>query len=134
MKRRIVLGTFLSSDKYYEDYYLKALKARTIIKNDFAKVFGKYDFLITPTVPTVAFKIGQEIDNPLEMYMNDLCTTPVNLANLPAVSLPCGFSEGLPVGLQIIGKAFDEATILKAAYVFEQNTEFHKVKNTWREG
>jgi len=134
VKRRIILGTFLSSEKYYDEYYLKALKARSVIKQDFDKIFDKYDLLITPTVPTVAFKIGEEIDDPLKMYMNDLCTTPVNLANLPAITLPCGFSEGLPIGLQIIGRAFDEANILKAAYTFEQNTDFHKMKNARREG
>lgn len=134
VKRRIVLGTFLSSDKYYDEYYLKALKIRTVIKEEFKKALGKYDFLISPTVPGVAFKIGEEIDDPLKMYMNDLCTTPVNLANLPAITLPCGFSEGLPIGIQIIGRAFDEASILKAAYAFEQNTEFHKREIVWREG
>lgn len=134
VKRRIVLGTYLSTDKYYEKYYEKALKIRTLIKDSFKRAFGKYDFLITPTVPTVAFKLGEEVDDPLKMYMNDLCTTPVNLANLPAITVPCGFFEGLPMGLQIIGRAFDETSILKAAYTFEQNTDFHKQEIVWREG
>ena len=122
VKRRIILGTYLCDAKYYDKYYLKAQKVRTLIKKDFDKAFNKYDLIITPTVPSTAFKIGEEIDDPLKMYMNDLCTVPVNLAGLPAISIPCGFSDGLPIGLQIIGKAFDEISILQAAYAFEQNT------------
>ena len=133
VKRRIILGTYLSDADYYDKYYLKAQKVRTLIKKDFEAAFEKHDFLITPTVPSVAFKIGEEIDDTLTMYMNDLCTTPINLAGLPAISIPCGFSKGLPVGLQIIGKAFDEAAILQAAYAFEQNTDYHKRQIEWKE-
>ncbi|WP_213974505.1 Asp-tRNA(Asn)/Glu-tRNA(Gln) amidotransferase subunit GatA [Tepidanaerobacter acetatoxydans] len=134
VKRRIILGTYLSDAQNYDKYYLKAQKIRTLIKKDFENAFNKYDLLITPTVPTTAFKIGEKIDDPLKMYMNDLYTTPVNLAGLPAISIPCGFSDGLPIGLQIIGKAFDEASILRAAYAFEQNTSYHEKRIKWEEG
>lgn len=133
VKRRIILGTYLSDAEFYDKYYLKAQKIRTLIKQEFIAAFEKYDFLITPVVPSTAFKIGEEIDDPLKMYMNDLCTTPVSLAGLPAISIPCGFSEGLPIGLQIIGKAFDEAAILQAAYALEQNTDYHKRQIKWKE-
>ncbi len=133
VKRRIILGTYLCDAKHYDKYYLKAQKVRTLIKTDFEDIFDTYDFVITPTVPSTAFKIGEQIDDPLKMYMNDLCTTPVNLAGLPAMSIPCGFSEGLPIGLQIIGKAFDEGSILQAAYAFEQNTDYHKRQIKWKE-
>lgn len=125
VKWHIILGTYLSDEKYYDKYYLKAQKIRTIIKKDFDEAFKKYDFLITPTTPTTAFKIGESSDDPFKMHMNDLCVSIVNLAGLPAISLPCGFSKGLPVGLQIIGKAFDEAGILQVAYAFEQNNDYH---------
>ena len=133
VKRRIILGTYLSNAKYFDKYYLKAQKVRTLIMRDFEAAFGKYDFLITPTTPTVAFKIGEKTDDALKMYMNDLCTTPVNLAGLPAISIPCGFTEELPIGLQIIGKAFDEVGIMQAAYAFEQNTDYHKKQIKWKE-
>lgn len=133
VKRRIILGTYLSDAELYDKYYPKAQKVRTLIKKDFEAAFEKYDFLITPTVPSVAFKIGEETNEPLTMYMNDLCTTPVNLAGLPAISIPCGFSDGLPIGLQIIGKAFDEAGVLQAAYAFEQNTDYHTRQIKWKE-
>ena len=126
VKRRIMLGTYALSAGYYDAYYLKALKVRTLIKQDFDKAFKKYDILISPTTPTTAFKIGEKTDDPLAMYLNDIATIPVNLAGLPAISIPCGLSKGLPIGLQIIGKAFDEETIFKAAYTFEQNTDWHK--------
>nr|WP_273702542.1 Asp-tRNA(Asn)/Glu-tRNA(Gln) amidotransferase subunit GatA [Tepidanaerobacter syntrophicus] len=129
VKRRIMLGTYALSSGYYDAYYLKALKVRTLITEDFKKAFEKYDVLIVPTSPTTAFKIGERIDNPMEMYLSDVCTVPVNIAGLPALSMPCGFdSRGLPIGLQIIGKAFDEETILRVAYTFEKNTEFHNKK------
>ena len=126
VKRRIMLGTYALSSGYYEAYYLKALKARTLIKNDFDKAFENCDVLITPVCPTPAFKIGENVSDPLKMYLSDIFTIPVNLAGLPAVSIPCGFSkDGLPIGLQIIGKPFDEGTILQTAYTFEQNTDYH---------
>jgi aspartyl-tRNA(Asn)/glutamyl-tRNA(Gln) amidotransferase subunit A len=126
VKRRIMIGTYALSSGYYDAYYLKAQKVRTLVRQDFDNVFAKYDIIIGPTTPTTAFKIGAQIDNPLTMYLNDICTIPVNLAGLPAISIPCGFVNGLPAGLQIIGKVFDESTVLRAAYAYEQATEFHK--------
>ncbi|MFC9712004.1 Asp-tRNA(Asn)/Glu-tRNA(Gln) amidotransferase subunit GatA [Paenibacillus sp. NPDC056933] len=126
VKRRIMLGTYALSSGYYDAYYLKAQKVRTLIKQDFDDVFAKYDVIIGPTAPTTAFKLGSQVDDPLTMYLNDILTIPVSLAGVPAVSIPCGFSDGLPVGMQIIGKAFDETTVLRVAHAFEQNTEFHK--------
>ncbi|PLX35100.1 MAG: Asp-tRNA(Asn)/Glu-tRNA(Gln) amidotransferase GatCAB subunit A, partial [Clostridiales bacterium] len=98
---------------------------RTLIKMEFEKAFEKYDFILTPTAPSAAFKIGEKSDDPLEMYMSDICTVPVNIAGVPALSIPCGFKGGLPVGMQLIGKFFDEATLLRAAYSFEQASGVH---------
>ncbi|MGG3283618.1 Asp-tRNA(Asn)/Glu-tRNA(Gln) amidotransferase subunit GatA [Paenibacillus solani] len=126
VKRRIMLGTYALSSGYYDAYYLKAQKARTLIKQDFNKVFEQYDVIIGPTAPTTAFKLGAQVDNPLTMYLNDILTIPVSLAGVPAVSVPCGFADGMPVGMQIIGKAFDESTVLRVAHAYEQNTEHHK--------
>jgi aspartyl/glutamyl-tRNA(Asn/Gln) amidotransferase, A subunit len=128
VKRRIMLGTYALSSGYYDAYYLKAQKVRTLIKQDFDQVFEKFDVIIGPTAPTTAFRIGEQIDDPLTMYLNDICTIPVNLAGLPAVSVPCGLADGLPVGMQIIGRAFDETTVLRAAYAYEQATEHHKLR------
>ncbi|MDI3480926.1 MAG: aspartyl-tRNA(Asn)/glutamyl-tRNA(Gln) amidotransferase subunit [Tepidanaerobacteraceae bacterium] len=128
VKRRIMLGTYALSSGYYDAYYLKAQKVRTLVKRDFDQAFKKYDFILCPTAPTVAFKIGENTDDPLKMYMNDVCTIPVNMAGLPGISLPCGFSGNMPIGLQIIGRPFDEPTILQAAYAFEQATEYHLKK------
>ena len=128
VKRRIMLGTYALSSGYYDAYYLKAQKVRTLIKQDFDQVFEKFDVIIGPTAPTTAFKIGEQIHDPLTMYLNDICTIPVNLAGLPAISVPCGLADGLPVGMQIIGKAFDETTVLRAAYAYEQATEHHKLR------
>jgi aspartyl-tRNA(Asn)/glutamyl-tRNA(Gln) amidotransferase subunit A len=126
VKRRIMLGTFALSSGYYDAYYKKAQQARTLIKKDFEDVFAKYDVIIGPTTPTPAFKIGEKIDDPLTMYANDILTIPVNLAGVPGISVPCGFSStGLPLGLQIIGKHFDESTIYRVAHAFEQATDFH---------
>lgn len=119
VKRRIMLGTYALSSGYYDAYYKKAQQVRTLIKRDFDQAFEKYDLLLGPTVPTTAFKIGERIDDPIAMYMNDICTIPVNLAGVPAISIPCGLADGLPVGLQLIGKPFDEATMLRAAHAFE---------------
>ncbi|MFD2728727.1 Asp-tRNA(Asn)/Glu-tRNA(Gln) amidotransferase subunit GatA [Enterococcus camelliae] len=128
VKRRIMLGTFSLSAGYYDAYFKKAGQVRTLIKQDFDKVFENYDVIIGPAAPTVAFGIGENIDDPLAMYLADLLTIPVNLAGLPGMSIPAGFVEGLPVGLQIIGKHFDEATMYQAAFAFEQATEFHLKK------
>ncbi|QGQ94507.1 Asp-tRNA(Asn)/Glu-tRNA(Gln) amidotransferase subunit GatA [Paenibacillus psychroresistens] len=126
VKRRIMLGTYALSSGYYDAYYLKAQKVRTLIKQDFDEVFAKFDVVIGPTAPTTAFKIGTQVDDPLTMYLNDILTIPVNLAGLPAISIPCGFVDGLPVGLQIIGKPLDETTILRTAHAFEIQTDHHK--------
>jgi aspartyl-tRNA(Asn)/glutamyl-tRNA(Gln) amidotransferase subunit A len=128
VKRRIMLGTFALSSGYYDAYYKKAQKVRTLIKEDFTKIFEKYDVIIGPTTPSASFKCGAMTKDPLTMYMNDILTIPVNLAGVPAISVPCGFSDGLPIGLQIIGKHFDESTIYKVAHAFEQATEHHKAK------
>ncbi|MGG1678970.1 Asp-tRNA(Asn)/Glu-tRNA(Gln) amidotransferase subunit GatA [Neobacillus sp. NRS-1170] len=128
VKRRIMLGTFALSSGYYDAYYKKAQQARTLIKKDFEDVFEKYDVIVGPTTPTPAFKIGEKIDDPLTMYVNDILTIPLNLAGLPGISVPCGFDGGLPLGLQIIGKHFDETTVYRTAHAFEQATDFHKQK------
>lgn len=128
VKRRIMLGTFALSSGYYDAYYKKAQKVRTLIKKDFEDVFEKFDVIIGPTTPTPAFKIGEQVDDPLTMYANDILTIPVNLAGVPAISIPCGFTNGLPLGLQIIGKHFDESTVYRVAHAFEQATDFHKQK------
>lgn len=129
VKRRIILGTYALSSGYYDAYYKKAMQVRTLVKNDFENAFKKYDVIITPTSPTTAFKIGEKSSNPLEMYAADICTVSVNIAGLPGMVVPCGFdSKNLPIGMQIIGKHFDEKTIIRTAYTFEQNTEFHKMK------
>ena len=128
VKRRIMLGTFALSSGYYDAYYKKAQKVRTLIKKDFEDVLEKYDVIIGPTTPTPAFKIGENMDDPLTMYANDILTIPVNLAGVPGISVPCGFSNGLPLGLQIIGKHFDESTIYRVADAFEKATEHHKQK------
>lgn len=121
VKRRIMLGTYALSSGYYDAYYLKALKVRRLIWEDFQKVFGDYDLIISPTTPTTAFKLGEKLGDPLTEYMTDILTVPVNMAGLPGISIPCGFAGGLPIGMQIIGKAFAEGTILQAAYAFEQS-------------
>ena len=129
VKRRIILGTYALSAGYYDAYYLKAQRVRTLIKRDFDEAFKSCDVIIAPTAPTTAFKIGEKTQDPLQMYLSDIYTISVNLAGLPALSLPCGFdSEGLPIGLQIIGKHFDESTVLAVAYAYEQSTDWHKRK------
>ncbi|MCI1881820.1 MAG: Asp-tRNA(Asn)/Glu-tRNA(Gln) amidotransferase subunit GatA [Sporolactobacillus sp.] len=124
VKRRIMLGTFALSSGYYDAYYKKAQQVRTLIKQDFEKVLQDHDLIVGPTAPTPAFKIGEKIDDPLTMYANDLLTIPVNLAGNPAISLPCGLAGGLPIGLQIIGRPFAEATIYRAAYAYQQAAGF----------
>ena len=127
VKRRIILGTYVLSSGYYDAYYKKAQKVRTIIKQEFEKLFEKYDVLITPTSPTVAYEIGTKSNNPLEMYLADLCTVSVNIAGLPGISIPCGVdNQGMPIGMQLIGKPFGEETIIQAAYTYEQETKFRE--------
>jgi len=128
VKRRIMLGTYALSAGFYDAWYLKAQKVRTLILREFDAVFEKYDALITPTSPTVPFKIGEKTDDPLAMYLSDICTLPINIAGVPGVSIPAGFVDGLPVGMQIIGKHFAEETILRVAYAYEQATDWHKQK------
>jgi len=129
VKRRILLGTYVLSSGYYDAYYKKALKARAIITREFNRAFEKCDLIVGPVAPTTAYKIGEKINDPVQMYMEDIFTVPVNIAGLPAMSIPCGFdSKSLPIGLQLIGKRFDEPTIIRAAYTFEQNTAFHKFR------
>jgi aspartyl-tRNA(Asn)/glutamyl-tRNA(Gln) amidotransferase subunit A len=126
VKRRIMLGTYVLSSGYYDAYYRKAAQVRTLIKADFEKAFSECDVIITPTSPTPAFRIGEKVQDPLQMYLSDIFTISVNLAGVPALSLPCGFSkDGLPIGLQIIGRHCEEERIIQAAYTFEQNTDHH---------
>jgi len=126
VKRRIMIGNYALSAGYYDAYYLKALKVRRLIKEDFDKAFEQVDVIVCPTAPTPAYKIGEKISNPLEMYLQDACTVPLNLAGLPGISVPCGYSsDNMPIGLQIIGKALDEETILRVAYTYEQSQSFH---------
>jgi aspartyl-tRNA(Asn)/glutamyl-tRNA(Gln) amidotransferase subunit A len=129
VKRRIMLGTYALSAGYYDAYYLKAQRVRTLISKDFDAAFGRCDVIVTPTAPTTAFRLGEKTQDPLQMYLSDIYTISINLAGLPAISLPCGFDgEGMPIGLQIIGKHFDEATILRVADTYERATEWHKKK------
>lgn len=129
VKRRIMLGTYALSSGYYDAYYKKAQQVRTLIKDDFENVFKAVDVIVTPTAPTPAFKAGEKTGDPLQMYLADIFTISVNLAGVPAISVPCGFASGnLPVGLQLIGRHFDEETILRAASAYEQSTEWHKRK------
>ena len=131
VKRRIMLGTYVLSAGYYDAYYLKAQRVRTLIKNDFDEAFKRCDVILTPTAPTTAFKIGEKIQDPLQMYLSDIFTISINLAGLPAISLPCGFDgENMPIGLQIIGKHFDETTVLRTAHAYEQATQWHQQKPT----
>ena len=134
VKRRIILGTYVLSSGYYDAYYKKAQQVRTLVKNQFDKAFEKYDIILTPTSPTVAFKLGAKSNNPLEMYLSDICTVSVNIAGLPGMSIPCGVdSDGMPIGMQLIGNRFNEETIIKAAYAFEQETKFkEKYKPTFK--
>ena len=126
VKRRIMLGTYALSAGYYDAYYLKAQKVRTLIRQEFEKAFHKFDALVTPTSPTVPFKLGEKVEDPLQMYLSDVCTLPINIAGIPGISIPAGFSDGLPVGMQILGKPFSEETLLRIAFAYEQATEWHK--------
>ncbi len=128
VKRRIMLGTYALSAGYYDAYYLKAQKVRTLIRNEFEDAFKEYDALITPTTPTVPFRLGEKLDDPVQMYLSDVCTIPINIAGIPGISVPAGFADGLPVGMQILGPAFAEETLLRIAYAYEQATEWHKMR------
>jgi aspartyl-tRNA(Asn)/glutamyl-tRNA(Gln) amidotransferase subunit A len=125
VKRRIMIGTYALSSGYYDAYYLKAQKVRTVIRREFDAAFEKCDVIAAPVTPTAAFKLGEKTDDPYQMYLNDVFTLPVNIAGLPGISVPAGFVEGLPIGLQIIGKPFDEATVLRAARAFESTADWH---------
>ena len=127
VKRRIMIGNYALSAGYYDAYYLKALKVRRLVKEDYDKAFKDVDIIICPTAPSVAYKIGEKIANPLEMYLQDACTVPLNLAGLPGISVPCGYNKDkMPIGMQIIGKALDEETILRVAYTYEQSQSYHE--------
>lgn len=134
VKRRVLLGTYALRSGYYDAYYLKALKVRRLIQNDFTDAFKEVDVILTPTTPQVAFKKGEKINDPLSMYMEDVCTVPVNLAGLPGISLPCGLIDGMPAGLQIIGRPMEESLLLQVAHAYEQSQEFHKMRPEWKGG
>jgi aspartyl-tRNA(Asn)/glutamyl-tRNA(Gln) amidotransferase subunit A len=126
VKRRIMLGTYALSAGYYDAYYLKAQKVRTLIRREFNQAFERFDALITPTSPTVPFKIGEKMEDPMQMYLSDVCTLPINIAGIPGISIPAGFVNGLPVGMQILAKPFAEEMLLRIAFAFEQATQWHK--------
>jgi len=128
VKRRIMLGTYALSAGYYDAYYLKAQKVRTLIKQEFDQAFEKYDALVTPTSPIVPFKLGEKLEDPMQMYLSDVCTLPINIAGIPAISIPAGFADNLPIGMQIMGKPFSEEILLRIAFAYEQATDWHKRK------
>jgi hypothetical protein len=136
VKRRILLGTYVLSSGYYDAYYKKAQQVRTLVMKKFSEAFVKYDVILTPTSPTTAFKIGEKSNNPLEMYLSDICTVSVNIAGLPGISIPCGLdSKGLPIGMQLIGNKYAEETIIKAAHAYERQTNFREnYKPTFKGG
>lgn len=123
-----MLGTYALSAGYYDAYYLKALKVRTLIRRDFERAFAEVDVLATPTSPTLPFRFGDRLDDPVQMYLSDVCTLPINIAGVPGISVPAGFSDGLPIGLQLIGKPFAEETLIRAAYAYEQAAGWHRRK------
>jgi len=128
VKRRIMLGTYALSAGYYDAYYLKAQKVRTLIKQEFDQAFEKYDALVTPTSPIVPFKLGEKLEDPMQMYLSDVCTLPINIAGIPAISIPAGFADNLPIGMQIMGRPFSEEMLLRIAFAYEQATDWHKSK------
>jgi len=129
VKRRIMLGTYALSAGYYDAYYGKASQVRTLIRRDFEEAFKKCDVIVTPTAPTPAFKIGEKTDDPLQMYLSDIFTIPVNLAGIAGISIPCGLAQNrLPIGLQVISGPFEEGKVLQTAFAYEQNTEWHVKK------
>jgi aspartyl-tRNA(Asn)/glutamyl-tRNA(Gln) amidotransferase subunit A len=125
VKRRIILGTFVLSTGYYDAYYLKGQKVRTLIKQDFENALSQCDVIASPVTPYPAFKLGEKLDDPLQMYLADIYTISANLAGIPAMSIPCGFAEGLPVGLQLMGRHFDESNLITVGHKFQQATDFH---------
>ena len=126
VKRRIMLGTYALSAGYYDAYYVKAQKVRTLIKQEFDQAFEKYDALVTPTSPIVPFKLGEKLEDPMQMYLSDVCTLPINIAGIPAISIPAGFTDNLPIGMQIMGRPFSEEILLRIAFAYEQATDWHK--------
>jgi aspartyl-tRNA(Asn)/glutamyl-tRNA(Gln) amidotransferase subunit A len=126
VRRRIMIGTYALSAGYYDAYYVKAQRVRTVIRREFDAAFANHDVLLAPTTPTPAFRIGEKIDDPLAMYLNDVCSVPVNIAGLPGMSIPCGFESGLPIGLQVIAPPFDEATMLRTGFAYQEATDWHK--------
>jgi aspartyl-tRNA(Asn)/glutamyl-tRNA(Gln) amidotransferase subunit A len=127
VKRRIMLGTYALSAGYYDAYYLKASQVRTLIRRDFDKALGNHDVLLAPVTPSLPFRLGEKTDDPVGMYLSDVCTIAANMAGLPAMSVPCGYAQGLPIGLQILGKPLDEATVLRTAHAFQEATQFHRL-------
>ncbi len=129
VRRRIMLGTYALSAGYYEHYYQKASQVRTLIRRDFEAALEQCAVLATPVAPTPAFRIGDKVDDPLAMYMSDIFTLSANLAGIPGISVPCGLSsQGLPIGLQLLGRHFDEPTLIKVAHAFERHSDFHNAK------
>jgi aspartyl-tRNA(Asn)/glutamyl-tRNA(Gln) amidotransferase subunit A len=128
VKRRIILGTFVLSSGYYDAYYLRAQKVRTLIRRDFEQAFAASDVIATPTSPIPAFRFGEKTADPLQMYLADIFTVPANLAGIPGLSLPCGFADGLPAGLQLLGRPFDEATLLRAGHAYQAATTHHRAR------
>jgi aspartyl-tRNA(Asn)/glutamyl-tRNA(Gln) amidotransferase subunit A len=128
VKRRIMLGTYALSAGYYDAYYLKALKVRTLIRREFEAAFERYDVLLGLVSPTPAFRLGEKVDDPFEMYLADVFTLPINIAGIPGISVPAGFVGGLPVGVQLMARPFDEASLFRTAYAYEQATEWHTTK------
>ena len=126
VKRRIILGTFVLSSGYYDAYYLRAQKVRTLIRRDFEQAFETCDVVATPTTPSPAFGMGEKTDDPLQMYLEDVFTVPANLAGIPGLSLPCGLAAGLPVGLQLLGQPFEESALLRVGAAFQRATDFHR--------
>jgi aspartyl-tRNA(Asn)/glutamyl-tRNA(Gln) amidotransferase subunit A len=127
VKRRILLGAYALSAGYYDAYYRKAQQVRTLVRRDFIRAFERVDALVTPTSPTIAFRLGEKLDDPLQMYLSDVYTVPINIAGVCSVSIPCGFADGLPIGLQIIGGYLQEPTILKVAHAYETATTYHQM-------
>ena len=128
VKRRVMLGTYALSSGYYDAYYLKAQKVRTLIRRELETAFKKFDVLLTPTSPTTAFRIGERTKDPVQMYLSDINSIPANMAGIPAISIPCGFHEGLPVGMQLMGPVLSEAKLLNVAYQYEQATQWHEFR------
>ena len=126
VKRRVLLGTYALSSGYYDEYYLKASKVRRLIKQDFEQAFEQVDLIVGPTTPTTAFSLGEKTDDPIQMYLADVFTVSANLAGIPAMSIPCGFSDGLPIGLQLQGPAFSESRLLNVAHQFQSQTDWHQ--------